>query len=100
MKIPKKLRVGGVEYDVEVGYQFNEREDRSGHADEENLEIKICDSGLNGKKFAQAHIEDIFIHEMLHCIDRRYNSGALEEDVVQRLACGLYQVLKENKLLK
>jgi hypothetical protein len=44
-------------------------------------------------------VEAIFLHELLHAVDNVYNAHGLEEEVVHRLAEGLYQVLNDNGLL-
>lgn len=100
MKIPKKLKVGGKIYDVEIGYIFKERRDRLGHSNHNNSEIKIVNKDANGRPLPQQTIEDVFIHEMLHCIDERYNSNAIKESAIVRIANGLYQTLRDNNLLR
>ena len=100
MEIPKKLKVGGHIYNVDTDYSFVERSDRYGHSDHAMKEIKITPVDSNGKKRHESGIEETFIHEILHCVDEVYNAHNLEEGTVERLSQGLYQVLKDNDLIK
>ena len=100
MKIPKKIKVGGKVYDIEENYNFSERFDRMGHTNPDLCEIKITHKSLVGKKLNQQVIEEVFWHEVVHCIDHTYNAGNLDEDTVKRFGEGLYQVLNDNKFLK
>ena len=81
------------------GYKFKERTDISGQADHNVLEIRISDVDGSSNLLAQDRIEEIFIHEILHCIDNAYNAGKLDDDTICRFSEGLNQVLKDNKLL-
>jgi len=40
------------------------------------------------------------IHELMHAIDDIYNNGKLDEDTIDALAQGLYQVLKGGDVYK
>ena len=62
--------------------------------------IRLGKLDPQGQEYHIQKIEECFIHEMLHAIDCIYNSNKMEEDVINRLSQGLYQVLKDNKLLK
>jgi Zn-dependent peptidase ImmA (M78 family) len=61
--------------------------------------------GLTHKSHAEIYIavnqskdqvKDTLLHEVIHVIDRDLELK-FDEDQVHRLACGLYQTLKENK---
>jgi len=99
MKIPKTLKVGGMVYTVKQGHQFSENE-LVGQADHRQLEIRLIDKEFAGRPYAQSKIEECFIHELLHCVDCVYNNNKLTEDTVGNLSQGLYQVLKDNGMLK
>ena len=99
MKIPKTLKVGGFNYKVIQGYKFKEKE-LAGQADHRSLEIRLSSIDPGGNKYAQAKIEECFLHELLHAVDCVYNCNKLDEDTVDRLSNGLYQVLKDNKILR
>jgi len=97
MNIPNKIKVGGHEYKVLKDYKFVERVDAHGQTDHILLEIRLCEEDMAGK-FSQSKVECNFIHELIHAVDNTYNGNKLEEDTVTRLAEGLYQVLKDNKI--
>lgn len=100
MRIPKKIKVGGHIYKVICPYHFRERSDRFGSCCSINNEILIGNDDGNGKKRSQSTIEQTLFHEMLHAIDKVYNADKLEEEYVERLSEGIYQVLKDNQLLR
>jgi len=52
----------------------------------------------SGIDHSRSTIEKIFIHELLHCVDKIYNASALDEETVLRLGEGLYQVLADNDI--
>ena len=83
MKIPKKVKISGLIYDV----VFEERESDLGCVQYENLKI-ILDSSAGPEKQAQT-----FLHEILHICN-----GALEEAVINPMAQVLFAALKDNKL--
>ena len=99
MKIPKRLKVGGQVYEVVYPHIFQERLSLGGLADHVTNTIRIAALGDGGIPYAKENIEEAFIHELLHCVDVVYNNHDLEEATVTRLAEGLYQALKDNKLL-
>lgn len=98
MIIPKQLKVGGHIYKVLQNYHFAERTDKWGQTDSGVHEVRIADG--DGAKFSKSRIEQTFIHELLHTVDLVYHNGKLEEEDVAVLSEGLYQVLKDNGLLK
>lgn len=98
MNIPKTLKVGGRTYTVLYPYTFTERTDLGGQTDHVTNTMRIADHA-NEELRARENIEETLIHELLHCVDAMYNSSELKEDAVERLANGLYQVLKDNNLL-
>lgn len=84
MKIPKKLKIGGIWYKVDQVATSN-----SGMADITKSSISI------NKDMAQPQKEVTLLHEILHCINIQ-----LKDEPIEFLAQALYQVLKDNKLLK
>ena len=104
MKIPTSLKIGGHTYEVMYPYHFKERYDRVGHSNHALQTIGISDDDGNGNKRAMDDIELSVIHEILHCVDHVYNGDDLieknSEAMVSRIAEGLYQVFKDNNLLK
>ncbi len=100
MNIPETLKVGGHIFKVIRNYKFKERTDVDGQSDLDLLEIRLKDKDLSGNELHQERKEQIFLHEVLHCIDDIYNGNELEEKEVKRMSNGLYQVLKDNEMLK
>lgn len=104
IKIPKEIKVAGYVYKVVQNYHFKDiiaGDNLQGISDPDLLEIRlsgICPS--SGIPLVEAVIQERFIHELLHCIDTSYNAGKLDEETVERLGEGLYQVLKDNDFLK
>jgi len=92
MKIPKKVKVGGLTYKVLLNYKFKEREDLRGQCDNTSQEIRLAGN------ICQEGIEQTFMHELLHAIDNVYNAYKLDDDTVERISQGLYQTL--NKYIK
>lgn len=96
MKIPKSVRIGGVEYDVvrtpelNTGYQM-----AYGHIDYEHSVIEL--TGNLDEKTCHQKLCVILLHEILHGV--REHAGLEienEEEVVDMFAKGLYQVLQDN----
>ena len=92
MKIPKVLKVGGHKYKVMKGYKFAKKESLVGQARHMDLEIRL-QKGINKRK-----LEEIFLHEVIHCVDNVYNRQKLKEQTIDRISEGLYQVLTDNKI--
>ena len=100
MIIPKKVKVGGHTYKVLFPYNFRERVDLDGQVDHNVAEIRVSGSDTNSVKRTRSMIEQVFFHELLHCIDFAYNGSKLDDDTVERISQGLYAVLKDNGFLK
>lgn len=99
MKIPEKIIISGIEYEVIKtegplvvdGYQVY------GMIDYNNRKIK-----LDTKIQDEQGVKSTFIHEVLHGIvfDRQIdwkNYG--EETIIEQLSRGLYSILKDNDLV-
>ena len=104
MKIPKSLKVGGHTYKVILPYHFKEKYDIFGQSHHPSQEIRIGTDDGNGIRRNEEGIETTFIHEILHCVDKIYNGDELFEKLgetgIEKIAEGLYQVFKDNGLLK
>lgn len=96
MEIPGKVRIGSVDYEVTV-------EDKTivldavqckGKIDYEYHKINI-DSSIHDKQGQ----EQTFLHELIHGIvrERNLNLNADEETIVDGLAIGLHQVIRDNQ---
>ncbi len=100
MLIPKKLKVGAHLYDVIFPYKFSERTDLRGQTCHLTLRIKLTEHTNEAQPIAKSNIELTFLHEIIHCVDQVYNGGKMDEDSVERMGEGLYQVLQDNGLFR
>lgn len=90
MNIPKKLKIGGHQFRVELVEGNNLDEDNTcGKCDKNKNTILIS------KSLSQSQKEVTLFHEIIHAVN-----GELEEEIVDSLAEQLYQVLSANNLLK
>lgn len=86
MKIPKSLKIGGMEYKVEL-------------TEKDNMGDNLADTDFNKSviridKSADKQQQSVaFIHEILHACNNQ-----LKEEEVEFLAMTIYQVLHDNKL--
>ena len=89
-KIPKKVKVGAVEYSVvQVDKVFSDNGDWCfGTIDFQELEIEINPTFPRPPQIT-------FIHEIIHAIDM--NAGdSLDERQIRMLGYGIYQLLVDN----
>ena len=96
MKIPNKLKVAGHYYKVKFDDKYLSKKGLIGETDNDAKEIKLCKYYRCKRARVKSEIEETFLHELLHTVDRNYNNSALHEKAVSRLSQGLYQVLKDN----
>jgi hypothetical protein len=95
MKIPNRLKILGREYEVEC-FDFDSKvqcNNLNGSSYDNRQKIQIDNTSHHEKQ------EATLLHETLHILSYNLNLS-LDEDAVCRLEVGLYQVLKDNKLLK
>lgn len=97
MKIPKSIEIMGHSYRVEL---VKSKKSTDGQRAKSNyftdLYIKIY------KKMPQSYKEEAFLHEIIHQIlfQGWGEKTAKDEKFVSEFADRLYQVMKNNKLLK
>lgn len=100
--IPKKIKVGGHVYDVEMSERFKE-------ADEDvNAQVlyefgKIQIPIFRRSKKNTVKIYKSLLHELCHSIDAIYTGGRIElldtyEDIMERIDTGWMQILSDNNL--
>ncbi len=97
MKIPDKIKIGGIDYKVEivkVGKILPLMKNNADGQTDHGLCKIYLDIELNEQRMYQ-----IFIHEILHAIEWN-NDYESPESYIQTMASNIFQVLKENKLLK
>lgn len=89
--IPKKVKIAGIEYAVSEIEHFQRDNELLGQILYTHGIIKIDSSIANDRK------EQVFVHEMLHGIFFEAGIEEQDEDIINRVAIVLYQVLKDNK---
>ena len=96
MKILKKLKVYGRVYSVE--FQNKHKKHLLGQAKHTPRKI-ILYRYSNNEKVDPNLLQEVFLHEIIHCVNSVFSIRMIEKDV-ERLSEGLYGVLKDNGLLK
>lgn len=90
MKIPKKLKIGGKVYKVEITDKLTlGSANCSGEILYNDLVIRIC-------PMAKARMESTFIHEMIHGLFDHLGYCEQDEKSVDELANALYAVIMDN----
>lgn len=104
MKIPESVKVGGRDYRILYPHTFT---DSScvlyGQHDASGQTIKIVDRNQFGEVRHNQATVHTFMHELLHAIDNVYCAGHVQkhedgEDIIDQLAEGLLQVIRDNNL--
>lgn len=101
MIIPKKLKIIGFEWQVKESQEIADEGGCFGstHTQTQTIYLEL--------KASQQKKEQVLLHEILHTLwwqqglNQRYKDDKkIEEEVITTLSQGLYQVLKDNNLLK
>lgn len=97
MKIPTKLKIGGLDWTVKINHDVNHESGTWGSTHHASQTI-FLDQDLNEQKMAQ-----VFLHELLHAaLDTSgytaHLHGDEEEKLVRGLEGALYQILRDNRL--
>lgn len=95
IKIPKKIKVGGYDYKIEIS-EYNDKEldsdcrigDHSGSL--KRIRIK---TNLSPQVFSA-----VVIHEITHAVDNAYSGGSLTESQVTAIENGFLQVFEQMGL--
>lgn len=91
MKIPEKLKIGGLIYDVRYGKNLMRDSKCTGKSCGNRSEIVLDIDG------SEQIISSTFLHEILGQLNYVYNIG-LEHQQIYLLEAGLFQVMRENNL--
>lgn len=100
MKIPKTVKILGLNWKVIESKAIAEHNNLFG-ATHNRREIIYIDPDTSDQRK-----EETFIHEITHALfsnmglSERFRKENLEEEIVTTISSGLYQVLKDNNLLK
>ena len=102
MKIPKRLKIGGHDYQIVFPYVFTERSDLTGQNDPNLKLIRIVEY-VNDERRANSAICVTLIHEVLHAIDHNTGqqifTGNDGECKIGALSEGIYSLLVDNDFL-
>ena len=90
--IPKKVKLGPLEYAVRP--LNGDEEDYWGRHDFETLVIRLK---LDMDK---PQLDIIYLHEVLHALDKTYCGNSLLEKQIRSLSFGLYDFLTRNKIFE
>jgi hypothetical protein len=99
MKIPKSLKIGAFDWKIKQDKDVSMEGNIYGST-HHSTQTLFFDPSMTQQK-----AEECLIHESLHAIwwqtglSKRHDQK-IEEEIVHALAHGIYQVLKDNKLLK
>lgn len=95
MNIPSKVRIGSIDYDVELTDEtlVLNAQQSLGIIDYDNTKIRIAKNIQSQQKQEQT-----FLHEVVHAITREFKIDFTEDEetIVDKLAYGLHQVIKDN----
>jgi len=97
MKLPKKIKVGGIVYDIEITKVPDVPPLCKNHADGQ-VDYDKCKIFID-ESLPQQLREQVLFHEIIHAIEYNNNFES-EERIIQTFASNLYQVIKDNKMLK
>lgn len=102
MKIPEKIKIGGFDWSIEENAKVAYEGNIYGSTHIYKQSIFLDPDAPQQKK------EQTLIHEIMHALwwqqgfTERYkgDSKVIEEEIIQGISMGLYQVLKDNDFLK
>lgn len=91
MEIPQELKIGGHRMRVEL---VDLPDDIDGEYDNQELLISI------NRNLPQSMKESTLIHEIMHALNGTFDSETFAHSLLDSMAEQLYQVLKDNQLLR
>lgn len=91
MKLPEKIKIGGIMLNIITDEHLAGAEDKFGVCDLIRGQIVIDETQ------PEDHKEVVLLHEILEAINKEHQLE-LEHNQITSLASCLYQVLKDNKL--
>lgn len=101
MILPEKIKIGGFDWTIEKNQHIANESGVFGSTHTLSQKIFLDPSTTDQKN------EQTLLHEIIHVVVwqsglgrrlERLDERKLEEEIVQSISFGLYQVLKENKL--
>lgn len=95
MKIPKKIKICGHWFDIK---QIKDRDMKDGGGPPASSYSRNNRIWIDLRQ-APSRIESCLIHEIIEMLNYDYQWN-LEHKTISQIESGIYQVLKDNKLLK
>lgn len=99
MKIPKKVKIGAVNWKIKVADTVNDpasNVELFGMTRYATETIHIAKSH-SGASVTETSMADTFLHEIIHAISQTFGLGLTEKQVAG-MAGGVLMVLRDNKL--
>jgi len=90
MNIPKKVKIGGKVYKVEITNNLDLGNSNC------SAEIDYCNLVIRVKPQAKQKMECDFMHEVIHAIFDHLGYSEQDEKKVDELASALYMVIQDN----
>lgn len=97
LRLPKKIKVGGTVYTIEVIDYDGDCADYAGMHEGLISRIRLTHS-IDGIPKKEPIILEVLLHEIIHAVDFVYMGYILSEEVVEKLTSNLFQVLSDNDL--
>ena len=88
MKIPEKVKIGGLTYSVSFPDKLIMGRDFDGEVEFKDLEIRL-------KTQNKYMMEQVFIHEVIHCLEQHIAENWSEE-LITKVANALYMLIIDN----
>ena len=96
MNIPDKVRIGSFDYKVKL---IDETILLGNTACYGRIEFDTHTIEINQKLQDSQGLQQTFLHELVHGIVKHFNiklPQENEEDIVDKMSCGLHQVIRDN----
>jgi hypothetical protein len=84
IKLPSTIKMGGHMIKVLHPYEFKERSDLAGQISWGSKEIRIAYGDSGGEKYADTHILQTFLHEVIHGFDNATGNSIFNADDHER----------------
>ena len=97
MKIPKKIRVGGIDYKIIIKERFKDDADTWGGCKNDLAKIELVTMN-DSKKLANCIFLSNLFHELCHAIDGVYCGQSMSENVIEKIETFWFQILSDNNL--
>lgn len=97
LKIPKKIRVGGIDYTIIVKDRFLDDDEHWGVCKNDIANIVLIENS-DSEKMSKCIIISNLFHELCHAIDNVYCGGIMSEENIEKISTFWFQILSDNYL--